>query len=249
MALPTLGPAQQEDSCLDGFCIEHGITDARFGGVAWIIPNKDIVHENCAGVGCQPEVAFRGYPARYQQELADAVSWSYGLNKYNIITEKNLGALRQYKYECNASARGMWGERRFLGAYRSTPTGYLTIVGLRLINSELRVYRIARQYPYRNQSELSTLAGELRPKYPNILFYNYLASNAYSDVIQQGRDGWFGRSTMLNPSDLSDNAAELVIIDPNTRPLLQPTSMPESGEIKPLPMKLPPQCSRALPLQ
>jgi hypothetical protein len=94
-----------------------------------------------------------------------------------------------------------------------------------------------------------TLARELRPGYPNILFYNYLSSNAYSDVIQQGKDGWFARSTMFNPSDLSDNAAELVIIDPNTRTLLQPTSMPESGEIKPLPMVLPPQCSRTLPLQ
>jgi hypothetical protein len=81
------------------------------------------------------------------------------------------------------------------------------------------------------------------------LFYEYLSSNAYSDVIQKGKDGWFGRSTLFNSTDLADNAAELVLIDPSTRELLQPTSMPESGEIRPLPMKLPPQCSRVLPLQ
>jgi hypothetical protein len=61
------------------------------------------------------------------------------------------------------------------------------------------------------------------------LLYDYLSSNAYSDVIPRRKDGWFGRSTMFNPSDLTDLAAELVLIDPNTRALLQPTSMPDSG--------------------
>ena len=249
LALPLDGRAQQANLCIDGFCIGQGISDARFDNVEWIIPKKDIIKENCTGIGCRPETAFRGYPAEYQQELAEAVSWSYGLNQYNVITKDTLPALRRYKYECNPSARGIWGERRFLGAYRSVPSGYLTVVGLRLISGELRIYRIARQYPYRNQRELVTLARDLRPQYPSILFYNYLSSNAYSDVIKQGEDGWFGRSTMFNPTDLSDNAAELVLIDPSTRLLLQPTSMPESGEIRPLPMRLPPQCSRALPLQ
>ena len=235
LALPLDGRAQQANLCIDGFCIGQGISDARFDNVEWIIPKKDIIKENCTGIGCRPETAFRGYPAEYQQELAEAVSWSYGLNQYNVITKGSLPALRRYKYECNPSARGIWGERRLLGAYRSVPSGYLTVVGLRLISGELRIYRIARQYPYRNQRELVTLARELRPQYPSILFYNYLSSNAYSDVIKQGEDGWFGRSTMFNPTDLSDNAAELVLIDPSTRLLLQPTSMPESWEMRPCP--------------
>jgi hypothetical protein len=242
--------AQQGSLCIDGFCIGQSINDARFDNVEWIIPKKNINKESCTGVGCRPEVAFRGYPPELQQKLADAVGWSYDLNRYNIITTDNLATLREYKYECNPSARGMWGERRFLGAYRSVPSGYLTVIGLRLISGRLRVYRIARQYPYRNQQELVSLARELLPEYGStILFYNYLSSNAPYYVIQQGKDGWFGRSTMFNSTDLSDNAAELVLIDPRTRALLEPTSMPDSGEIRPLPMKLPPQCSRALPLQ
>jgi hypothetical protein len=248
LALSSAGQAEGS-LCIDGFCIGQGISDDRFNNVDWIIPKTGMTRENCSGVGCQPEVAFRGYPAEYQRKLADAVGWSYGLNKYNIVTKDNFSALRQYRYECNLSARGIWGERRFLGAYRSTPSGYLTVVGLRLIDGELRIYRVARQYPYRNQSEILNLARDLRSDYPKILFYNYLSSNAYADVIRQGKDGWFGRSTMFNPSDLADNAAELVIIDPNTRALLQPSSMPDSGEIKPLPVKLPPQCSRTLPVQ
>jgi hypothetical protein len=249
LALPLEGKAQQANLCIDGFCVGQNINDARFSIIEWIIPKKGIVKESCAGIGCRPETAFRGYPVEYQRKLADAVSWNYGLNKYNVITKETLPTLRQYKYECNPSARGIWGERRFLGAYRSVPSGYLTVVGLRLINGELRIYRIVRQYPYHNQNEFVTLARELRPQYLSILFYDYLSSNAYSDVIKQGRDSWFGRSTMFNPTDLSDNAAELVLIDPGTRALLQPTSMPDSGEIRPLPMKLQPQCNRALPLQ
>src|SRR5207245_8822905 len=118
-----------------------------------------------------------------------------------------------------------------------------------LIDGQLKIYRIAREYPYHNQSELVSLARELHAKYgERILLYNYLSSNAYSDVIAQARDGWFGRSTMFNPTDLSNNAAELVLVDPSTRTLLEPSSMPESGEIKPLPVKLPKQCSETLPL-
>ena len=166
--LPVDGRTQQGNLCVDRFCIGQGISDSRFNEVEWTIP-KDIIKENCTGIGCRPEIAFRGYPVEYQHKLADAVSWSFGLNKYNVITKDNLADLRQYKYECNPSARSIWGERRFLGAYRSVPSGYLTVVGLRLINGELRVYRIARQYPYRNQSELVTLARKLRPEYPNII--------------------------------------------------------------------------------
>ena len=242
--------AQQQQLCLDGFCIGQTIQDARFSKVAWITPKKYLTKQDCTGVGCQPENAFRGYAGQDQVKLAEALSWKYGLNAYNVVTNENLGILRRYKYECNPSARGIWGERRFIGAYRSIPSQYLTVVGLRLINSELTIYRIARQYPYHNQNELLSLAKELSGQYgKNVLFYDYLSSNAYSDVIEQHKDGWFGRSTMFNPTDLSDNAAELVLIDPNTRTLLQPTSMPESGEINPLPVKLPPSCNRSLPIQ
>lgn len=247
---PSSSRAQEAPLCLDGFCIGQSIQDGRFDKVAWVVPSKDLLKDPCTGVGCRPENAFRGYPPAEQARLADAVGWKYGLNAYNVITSQNLATLRLYKYECNTSARGLSGQRRFLGAYRSVPSQYLTIVGLRLINGELSVYRIARQYPYHNQTELRALAKKLSDEYgKRLLLYDYLSSNAYSDVIQQRKDGWFGRSTMFNPSDLTDLAAELVLIDPSTRALLQPTSMPDSGEISPLPVKLPPACNRSLPLQ
>jgi hypothetical protein len=247
--LPFHAVAQQTHLCIDGFCIGQDISDGRFGEVEWIIPKKDLVHESCLGIGCRPDVEFPGYEPELQRQLANAVSWTFSLNKYNLVTKTTLPALRQYKYDCTNYGRGTLGERRFFGAFLSIPSGYLTIVGLRLIQSELRVYRIARQYPYRTPNELVALARQLQPSYPNILFYNYLSSNAYSEVISQRKDGWFGRSTMFNPVDPSDNTAELVLIDPATRPLLQPTSMPESGDIQPLPGRVPPQCSRQLPLQ
>ena len=248
--LPRPGWTQPSPLCLDGFCIGQTITNARFDSVAWITPKKDLVKETCSGVGCQPENAFRGYASEEQVKLAGTLSWKYGSNAYNIVTKDNLGILRQYKYECNPSARGIWGERRFLGVYRSIPRQYLTVVGLRLINGELTVYRIARQYPYHDQNEIRTLAKELSAQYgKRLLLYDYLSSNAYSQVIEGRLDGWFARSTLFNPTDLSDNAAELVLIDPTTRTLLQPSSMPDSGEIKPLPVTLSRSCSRSLPLQ
>ena len=170
--------------------------------------------------------------------------------EYNIITKSTLPVFRHYTYECNPSARGIFGQRRFFGMYRSSPSHYYTVIGLRLIGDELRVYRIARQFPYHTPADINSLAKTLHDQYgDSILIYPYISSNAYSDVIAQKKDGWFGRSTMFNPSDLSDNAAELVLIDPHTRPLLQPSSMPESGEIKPLPVKLAPQCNQAMPIQ
>jgi len=54
---------------------------------------------------------------------------------------------------------------------------------------------------------------------------------------------------MFNPNDLADNAAELVLIDPRTRPLLEPTAIPESGDIKPLAVTPAPQCSRSMSVQ
>lgn len=244
--------ADEQGLCLDGFCIGQSIGAPRFADVQWIVPTKDYHQIKCASVGCRPAIAFRGYPMKYQNELTEALSWQYeqfGMG-YNIITNQNLSVLRLYHYECNRSARGMWGERRFLGAYRSAPSGYLTVIGLRLIAGELRVYRIARQYPYHNTSELRSLARKVEGTYgPKVLIYPYLSSNAYSDVITQRKDGWFGRSTTFSPADLSDNDAELVWIDPATRTLLQPSSMPESGEIKPLPMHLPQECTRSMPLQ
>lgn len=247
---PTVGWAQQAQMCFDGFCIGQSIQDARFDKSAWIIPKKGMTKEECAGVGCRPQNAFRGYSNEDQTKIAEAVSWKYGLNAYNVITKENLGSLRRYKYECNSSARGLWGQRRFIGFYRSIPSQYLTVVGLRLINGELLVYRIAREYPYHNPNELLSLGKELGGQYGNrVLFYEYLSSNAYSHVIEQQKDGWFARSTLFSPTDLSDNTAEFVLIDPNTRALLQPTSMPESGEIEPLPVILSPSCSRSLPIQ
>ncbi|MGD0001502.1 MAG: hypothetical protein ABSE21_15500 [Bryobacteraceae bacterium] len=247
---PTDSRAEQAGLCLDGFCIGQNIQDARFDKAAWLVPQKGLIRNACQGVGCQPQVAFRGYASEDQAKLVEAVSWKYGLQNYNILTTGNLGTLRLYKYECNPSARGIWGERRFLGFYRSIPSQYLTVVGLRLIGGQLTVYRIARQYPYRDQNELISLAQKLHVHYgERVLLYDYLSSNAYSDVIEQRKDGWFARSTTFNPTDFSDNAAELVLIDPRTRDLLESTSMPESGEIKPLPVRLSQECSRSLPIQ
>ncbi len=246
----SLSWAQETPACLDGFCIGQSIRDARFDKTQWIEPKEGFSKAKCTGVGCLPENAFRGYTPEDQAKLAEALSWKYGLNAYNVITKQNLEILRRYRYECDLTPRGIWGERRFIGAYQSTPSRYLTVVGLRLIHGELTVYRLARQYPYQNQNELASLARELGGEYrKRLLLYGYLSSNAYSDVIEQHKDGWFARSTLFNPTDLSDNAAELVLIDPKTRTLLQPSSMPESGEIKPLPVNLPLACNRSLPLQ
>jgi len=243
-------PDSRTELCLDGFCIGQSIKDARFDAVDWIVPHDNFTQVPCNGVGCAPQIAFRGYTNAYQDALAEAVSWVYGLGRYNVVKKDNLEVLRHYKYECNLSARGMFGERRFFGAYRSIPSHYLTVIGLRLIDGELRVYRIARQYPYHTPAEIVSLARTLRGQYgETLLVYDYLSSNAYSDVIAQQKNGWFGRSTMFNPTDLSDNAAELVLVDPRTRSLLEPSSMPESGEIKPLALKLPAQCGQSLPVQ
>ena len=242
--------ANGTELCLDGFCIGQSINDDRFGGIDWLIPQKNFDKQPCDGVGCEPQNAFRGYPEAYQKPLAEAVSWVYGLGHYNAVTKDNLKLLRHYKYECNPSARGIFGERRFFGIYRSIPSRYLTVIGLRLIDGDLRVYRIARQIPYHTQSELLSLAKTVHTQYgETVLLYDYLSSNAYSDVIAQNKDGWFGRSTLFNPTDLSDNSAELVLIDPHTRSLLQPSSMPESGEIKPLAVKVPAQCNQPVSIQ
>lgn len=242
--------AAQSALCLDGFCIGQSIKDARFSEVEWIVP-KDARKEACSGIGCRPQIAFRGYPTEDQKQLASAVTLTYGLWHYNIVTKNNLEALRNYRYECNLSARGyVGGERRFMGAYFSIPSRHLTVIGLRLIRGELRVYRIARQFPYHNQGELIALARKLREQYKeNLLLCDGISSNAYSDVIEQKKNGWFGRSSVFNSSDLSDNLAELVLIDPTTRSLLEPTSMPQSGEIAPLRIQMPPQCSRPASIQ
>jgi hypothetical protein len=68
-------------------------------------------------------------------------------------------------------------------------------------------------------------------------------------VVEQKKEGWFGRSTMFNPRDLADNAAEFVLIDPRTRELLEPSSMPDSGEIKQLANRMPNKCNTSIPLQ
>ena len=239
--------AAQSTLCLDGFCIGQSIKDVRFSEVEWLV-SKDARKEACTGVGCRPQIAFRGYSSDEQKQLANAVSLIYGLGHYSIITKNNLKALRHYRYECNLSARGyVGGERLFMGVYVSIPSHHLTVIGLRLIDGELRVYRIARQFSYHNQGELIPLARKLRDRYKgSLLLYDGISSNAYSDVIAHKKNGWFGRSSMFNSSDLSDNAAELVLIDPQTRSLLEPTSMPESGEIAPLRIQMAAECSQPI---
>ncbi|MGA8441344.1 MAG: hypothetical protein WB762_03355 [Candidatus Sulfotelmatobacter sp.] len=231
--------------CLDGLCIGESINDPRFSEINWIVPNKEFAKESCIRIACRPEVAFRGYPSGTQKQLADSLSWVYGsIYFYNVVTKANVEVLRHYQYECSNR------ERHFMGAYYSNPSHYLTIVGLRLIGGELRIYRIVRQYPYHNQDELMSLARKLHGEYGDrILFYDGIASNAYSAVAPQRKDGWFAHSTLFNPRDPSDNAAELALIDPRTRPFLQPMEMPESGDISRLSVTMPEQCSRSLPLQ
>lgn len=247
---PVTGLAQEKNLCLDGFCIGQSISDSQFESTDWKVPTKDLTKEQCVSVGCQATNAFRGYDPADQQVLADAVSWKYGMMGYTVITKQNLATLQKYRYECNPSARGIWGQRRFVGFYRSAPSQYITLVGLRLISGKLKVYRIARQFPYHNQSELVGFAKELHTKFgDSILFYDGISSNAPYEVVKLRKLGWFGRSSPFNPTDLADNLAELVLIDPVTRPLLEPTSMPDSGEIKALPVELPTQCSRAMPLE
>jgi hypothetical protein len=85
-----VGWAQQPTLCLDGFCIGQTIQDARLDAVAWLTPTKDMVKEDCTGGGCQPENAFRGYAKEDQVKLADALSWKYGGNAYNVITRTTL---------------------------------------------------------------------------------------------------------------------------------------------------------------
>jgi hypothetical protein len=235
---------------MDGFCVGQSIRDSHFDQINWITPKEGFTKQACAGIGCRPEVAFRGYTFEEQKRLAEFLGWRYGLAQYNIITKANLATLRQYRYECNPSPRGIDGERRFFGAYLTVPSKFFTVVGLRLVGGELTVYRIVRQYPFHNQAELISLGRKLHAQYGNeIVFYDGVTSNAYSDVIEQRKQGWFGRSTMFNASDFADNAAEMVLIDANTRQLLEPTSMPESGEIKPLPNRIPSQCSTPIPLR
>jgi hypothetical protein len=236
--------------CLDGFCIGQTIEDARFDAIDWTIPQDSLTREPCIGVGCAPQVAFRGYNTEYQKALAETLSVVYRLPQYNIITKGNLPLLRQYRYECNPSARGIFGERRFLGLYRSNPSHHLTAVGLRLINGELTVYRIAREFRVHTQDEVVSLARTLHGQYgDSLLIYPHLSSNAYSDVIAQRKDGWFAVSSLTNTEDLADNAAELVLIDPRTRSLLEPTAMPESGDIKPLAVTPAAQCNRSMSVQ
>lgn len=237
--------ATQHTPCLDGFCIGQRINDPHFDETNWTVPDKELTKQACQRIACESAVAFRGYSSDTQKQLSDTLSWVYGsIWAYNIVTKEDLTVLRRYKYECAPT------ERHFMAAYFSTPSHYLTIVGLRLIAGELRIYRIARQYPFRNQAELGSLARKLHDQYgDDIVFYEGISSNAYSSVIAQRKRGWFGRSSPFNPLDPSDNAAELVLIDPYTRPLLQPTSMPDSGEISHLSVNMPEQCSRSLPLQ
>jgi hypothetical protein len=235
----------QHPLCLDGLCIGESINDPSFAKVDWIVPNKELTKQTCQRVACRTDVAFRGYSSETQKQLSDALMLVYGsIWSYNVVTKDNLSVLRQYKYECADR------ERHFMAAYFSTPSRYLTVIGLRLMGGELRIYRIARQYPFRNQTELGSLARKLHDQYGDeIVFYDGISSNAYASVIEQRRRGWFGQSSPFNPLDPSDNAAELVLIDPATRPVLQPTSMPDSGEIPRLSVNMPEQCSRSLPIQ
>ena len=214
-----------------------------------------------AGPQGRPNLTLRGGGVRARKRLprlhgrgagilSGALNLQVGLPFENVITKDNLKVLSGYRYECNPAPRGgMFGERRFVGVFRSRPSGYATAVGLRLIGGELRVYRVARRFPYRTGDELRSLAGGVAGQYGgSVLVVNYLSSNAYTEVQARGKDGWFGRSELFNPSDPTDNAAELVIVDPQTRGLLAPYSWPMSGEIKPTQGGVPAQCGRSMPL-
>lgn len=250
-----MGAIRGNGLCLDGFCIGQSINALRFEQKHWIVPanNPRAVtkyrYVPCTNVTCSPTVAFRGYPSKVQQNLASALSWQFtdgSFHSYTIITNKNLSVLQQYRYECVGSPGGFEvGERRFMGGYWSRPSHYLTVVGLRLIGGELRVYRIARQFPYHNADELVSLGQQIYHAYGHkVLLYRYLSSNAPFSVQKDGADGWFGRSTLFNPENSSVLDAELVLIDPGTRKLLQPTSMPDSGEISFVPNPIPNACAR-----
>lgn len=245
LVAPLMAQSKPTPLCLDGLCIGESINDPHFAEVNWIVPDKQLTKEACVRIACKPEVAFRGYSSETQKQLADALSWVYGsLYFYNVVTKGDIEVLRHYRYECRDS------DRHFIAAYFSNPSHYLTVVGLRLIGGELRIYRIVRQYPFHNQDELTSLARKLHGEYgDDVVFYDGIASNAYSAVISQRKDGWFARSSPFNPLDPSDNTAELALIDPHTRPLLQPMTMPESGDISHLSVTMPEQCSRSLPLQ
>lgn len=255
-----MGAIRGNGLCLDGFCIGQSISAPRFSQERWIVPANNprsvtkYRYVPCTNVTCSPTVAFRGYPPQIQQKLASALSWQYrdgSFHWYTIITNKNLPVLQRYRYECVGSpGRVDVGERRFMGGYWSRPSHYLTVVGLRLIGGELRVYRIARQFPYHNTGELASLARQIYHTYGHkILLYRYLSSNAPFSVQKDGADGWFGRSTLFNPGNSSANDAELVLIDPTTRKLLQPTSMPDSGEISFIPNPIPNVCARHMSIQ
>lgn len=86
-----------------------------------------------------------------------------------------------------------------MAAHYRSPNHYLTIIGLRFIGGELRVYRIARQYPFPNQHELVALGGKLHAQYGDrIVYYDGIASNACTAVILQRK-----RRVGLHPALLS----------------------------------------------
>lgn len=58
------------------------------------------------------------------------------------------------------------------------------------MGSELRIYRIVRQYPFRNQNELYSPARKLHDQYgDDIMFYDGISSKAYSSVIEKNESG------------------------------------------------------------
>ncbi len=252
-AVPGLAIAQSTKTylCLDGFCIGQPISAARFDEVTWLKPEQ-LRQVPCEARACQPDIAFRGYPPADRVALASAFSWVFtagNVKDYAIITTETLRVFRRYRYECNPQPRNS-GQRRFIGAFRSSESGHPTIVGLRLIDGTLTVYRIAREIPFENGYQFKSLADAVRAQYGNdILLIDYLSSNAYSEVNARQKLGWFGRSSVFNTRDPADNRAELVIIDPKTRPLLSPSSMPYSGEIGDLPVRLEKICEAPVSLQ
>ena len=153
--------ARAEVFCIDGFCIGQSIKSARFTQVDWLIP-RDVRSSPCVATKCVPGIAFRGYTADEQVSLANALDLQIGLPFENVITTDNLKVLSEYRYECNPAPRtGIFGERRFVGVFRSRPSGYATAVGLRLVGGELKVYRVARRFPYRTNDELRSLASSV----------------------------------------------------------------------------------------
>lgn len=235
------------ENCIDGFCIGQSINSSRFDEVEWLVPKKLILSDPCTRQDCRPEVEFPGYPPEIMIALSKLTIIGTSMPpQETMITNRSLEALRNLRYDCTHPGK------RVVGIYRSNPSGYVTYIGLRLFPDGLRIFRLAREFPFRNQNEFESLSQGIKSAYGDeLLYYDGVTSNANYPAISHRKNGWFGVNYRSGLYDLADNVAELVLIDPETRQLLITSSDITAGEIN-LPLSLvyfPRQCVRALPIQ